>query len=278
MLKRILSAVIAIPVGVILALQAGSNISYNIAVAVISGVIVYELLTAVKCESIVVPSAICIIFTTVMPILSYFDVGLLRYTFVGFCIFALFLYYIFNHEKIKYEQLFFMISSTMLVTCSMGCLVALSTIGDGTHVVMNVVLTLCMSWIADAGAYFVGTFLGKHKLCPKISPKKTVEGFFGGVLINGLLAMLLMFGYSKVIANFGVEVNVDYFLAFLIGLICAGLGTAGDLSASLLKRECKIKDFGNLMPGHGGMLDRFDSVLFVAPFAYIFLSYFNIYN
>lgn len=135
-------------------------------------------------------------------------------------------------------------------------------------------LTLCGAWLADSGAYFVGTFLGRHKLCPNISPKKTVEGVIGGVITNGLIFVLLGLGYTKLIAT--GDVSANYILLFVLGMICALLGLLGDLSASLLKRQTGIKDYGNIMPGHGGVMDRFDSVLFVAPFMTIALSVFNI--
>lgn len=125
------------------------------------------------------------------------------------------------------------------------------------------------------GAYFAGTFLGKHKLCPEISPKKTVEGFIGGLLSNGVIFVVINLIY---VVFFVEGYKVNYVNTFILGLICAVLGTIGDLTASLIKRQCDIKDYGNIMPGHGGLMDRFDSVLFVVPFIYVYLNYLNIYK
>ena len=132
-----------------------------------------------------------------------------------------------------------------------------------------------MAWIADGGAYFAGTFFGKHKLCPEISPKKTWEGFFGGLVSAIVFAILLGFGYELWDKIFTGEQHftVNVLVLGIIAVVCTFLGVLGDLVASLLKRQCGVKDFGNILPGHGGIMDRFDSVLFVAPFVYIAIQY-----
>ena len=106
--------------------------------------------------------------------------------------------------------------------------------------------------------------MGKHKLCPEISPKKTVEGFIGGIVTTGIVYSIAFCIHS------GFEVSRVLF-AFVLGGICAVIGTLGDLSASMIKRQAGIKDYGNIMPGHGGVMDRFDSVLFVLPVFYAFV-------
>ncbi|MNI47465.1 Phosphatidate cytidylyltransferase [compost metagenome] len=123
------------------------------------------------------------------------------------------------------------------------------------------------AFASDTFAYFIGSKFGKTKLCPDISPKKTVEGAIGGIL--GVMITYCVITY---IANtyFMMDFNIIYIL--LAGVIAGISGQFGDLSASAIKRYCKVKDFGNLMPGHGGILDRFDSILFVAPIIYIFLK------
>lgn len=120
-----------------------------------------------------------------------------------------------------------------------------------------------VTWIAtmsaDIGAYFVGKALGRHKLCPAVSPGKTVEGVFGGIL-GALLAALALMGWS----GFSSAQSLG------LGLIAAVLGLIGDLSKSVIKREVGVKDFGSLIPGHGGVLDRFDSLLVTMSAAYFF--------
>ncbi len=122
-------------------------------------------------------------------------------------------------------------------------------------------LVLLSAFCTDIFAYFTGFFLGKHKLCPNLSPKKTIEGAVGGTL--GSLICCGLFGYF-VIPRIWVH-------CVIIGLIGAVLSQCGDLTASAYKRKMGIKDYGNLIPGHGGIMDRFDSVLFTAPVVYYYI-------
>jgi phosphatidate cytidylyltransferase len=124
-----------------------------------------------------------------------------------------------------------------------------------------VVLACTVTWMNDTGAYFVGHAIGKHKLAPRISPGKTWEGFAGGLCFS------VIFGYVvKVIGLHGLE-PVD---CLAIGVGAGLLGPFGDLSESLLKRGCGVKDSGVVMPGHGGMLDRIDALIWNAPFIYLY--------
>lgn len=129
------------------------------------------------------------------------------------------------------------------------------------------------AWVTDSFAYFSGRLFGKHKLCPLISPKKTVEGSVGGSLFTVIGGIV----YGIILHNAkGIPVNFAALAA--ISLICAGVSQIGDLTASVIKREHGIKDYGKIMPGHGGFMDRFDSTLFVAPAVYIFNMIFTIFG
>lgn len=130
----------------------------------------------------------------------------------------------------------------------------------------NIILWLpfLAAWFTDTSAYFVGIYMGRRKLCPRISPKKTVEGALGG--IAGSLLLGVLSGY--IINRMGFDIPVIHFL--ITGLLC-GIGSEiGDLAASYIKRYTGIKDFGNIIPGHGGILDRFDSILFTVPIVYYY--------
>ena len=129
-----------------------------------------------------------------------------------------------------------------------------------------VLIPFIMAFVSDTGAYLVGVAIGKHKMCPNISPKKSWEGFFGGIVAAVLVMLLFAFLLSK-----GLFVNVSYFAAVIYGVLGALAGVFGDLSMSVIKRQAGIKDYGNLIPGHGGILDRFDSVLVTAPLAELLL-------
>jgi phosphatidate cytidylyltransferase len=113
----------------------------------------------------------------------------------------------------------------------------------------------------DIFAYFTGQAIGKHKLSPKISPKKTIEGAIGGIL--GSVLLCVVFGHF-----FGELLLLHYAVIGVLGSILAQLG---DLTASIFKRKMGVKDYGMLIPGHGGIMDRFDSVLFTAPFVYYYI-------
>ena len=118
-------------------------------------------------------------------------------------------------------------------------------------------------WTNDSFAYLVGKNFGKQKLFPRISPKKTVEGFLGGLFFACIASLL--------IANFTNTLSFNYWL--ILGIIVSVFGTLGDLIESKFKRQANVKDSGVIMPGHGGLLDRLDSIIFAAPFIYLFLKF-----
>ncbi len=124
-------------------------------------------------------------------------------------------------------------------------------------------LLLCI-WSCDTFAYFVGAPLGKHQLSPNVSPKKTVEGFFGGILGAAAAAFFCYYVFFK-----SGGLNHLLVVAAFVGLI----GQVGDLTESLFKRDAKMKDISHIIPGHGGILDRFDSLLFVSPVVYYYLKF-----
>lgn len=125
-------------------------------------------------------------------------------------------------------------------------------------------LVFIIAWGTDTFAYVFGMLFGKHKLCPSLSPKKTIEGSIGGIL--GSLGLTYLYvNYLQL---------ESYWLFLLIAIIGSVVAQIGDLTASKIKRVTGIKDFGFIMPGHGGILDRFDSILFIAPYTYYLLNYF----
>lgn len=133
---------------------------------------------------------------------------------------------------------------------------------DSTRFAIFTWLVVIAAFGSDIMAYFTGFAIGKHKLCPSLSPKKTIEGAVGGVvgaaLFSGLFAYIFM--------------SPEYLIhAVAIGVIGGAVSQAGDLTASAYKRKMGVKDYGNLIPGHGGIMDRFDSIIFVAPFVYYYI-------
>lgn len=144
--------------------------------------------------------------------------------------------------------------------------------------VFFILLILCFAWGGDTAAYFVGSAFGRHKMTPYVSPHKTWEGAAGGVLGSMAAGIAATAVYSWLSGRFDsltVEVGRRHFLIILLmGAIASVLGILGDLFASAVKRQHGIKDYGTIFPGHGGILDRFDSVMFIAPFVSIVVRYF----
>lgn len=163
-----------------------------------------------------------------------------------------------GHGKVKVQSIAASLFAGFLYPFMIGALVRLRAMDGGQFYIL---VAFLLSMVADSGAYFVGRAMGKHKLAPVISPKKTVEGAIGGALIN----VLAMMGYTLLLNKCFGFTQVNYVYAAVYGLLGAGASIIGDLTLSVIKRQVKIKDYGNLMPGHGGVLDRFDSTMMVAP-------------
>ena len=189
---------------------------------------------------------------------SYFGA---RYAFgvlgiIAFCA-VLFLEMMRNHVKINFQKIAMTFMGGLIVPYLLCSLIRIHTMTIGRYVILIPFIVACVN---DTGAYFTGMLLGRHKLAPVISPKKTVEGAVGGVL----LAMLGMALYAAILDLF-FDFHVSYGFAMVYGLLGALCGMFGDLCFSVIKRQCGLKDYGNLIPGHGGVLDRFDSMLLVGP-------------
>lgn len=162
-----------------------------------------------------------------------------------------------DHVKIRFESLAMCFVGGLVVPYLMSSLIRILTMNIGRYVILIPFFVAC---VCDAGAYFIGVKFGKHKLAPVISPNKTIEGALGG-LASGMVAMLVY----AVILDWPLQFDVNYGIAILYGLLGGLVGELGDLCFSVIKRQTGIKDYGNLIPGHGGVLDRFDSILAVAP-------------
>lgn len=155
--------------------------------------------------------------------------------------------------------------SGVAIPLSFGCLLLLRLMPDGGGLVL---IPLVAAFCSDSAALFTGMACGRHKLAPHVSPKKTVEGAIGG-LAGGMLGMVIF----RVIFYFCTVRALHIGWCIALGLLGAIMGQLGDLSFSLIKREFGIKDYGRLLPGHGGVLDRFDSVLFAAPVVWLVICH-----
>lgn len=169
-----------------------------------------------------------------------------------------------DHVKISFEMLAVTLTAAVLVPFLLSAIVRVHTLRLGRHFIM---LPFVMAFVPDGGAYFAGMAFGQHKLAPVISPKKTVEGMIGGILA-GMLALVIY----ALILQLGFSMKVNYLYALVYGLVGALGATFGDLCFSVIKRQTGIKDYGSIFPGHGGILDRFDSMVIVAPLAEVLLA------
>ena len=162
-----------------------------------------------------------------------------------------------EEQAIRVEDVLLCFFGGLMIPMALSTLVVLKGMEHGRYLVL---LPVLCAFLTDGGAYFAGVFLGKHRGITKVSPNKSLEGYIGGIL-SGALFLLL---YGVILRQFaGLEVSLPVMAVY--GLLGSAVTELGDLSFSLIKRQFGIKDYGNLLPGHGGMLDRFDSMTFAAP-------------
>lgn len=162
-----------------------------------------------------------------------------------------------RENAIAFQDICAVLLGGVAIPLAMSCLLRLRLLTYGGGLVL---MPLVAAFMSDSAALFTGMACGKHKLAPKASPKKTVEGAVGG-LAGGVLGMIVF----RIVFFFVTVEPLPIGWCMVIGLVGAFMGQLGDLSFSIIKRQFGIKDYGRLLPGHGGVLDRFDSVIFAAP-------------
>lgn len=271
MVKRLITAAIGIPIGIFVLYLNNKDLMAGVT-AILSVVAVYEILSALKYTEHKAVSITAMVFSFVLPLLFCYD----ELRGGGIVIAFLFLILMFcamlvNHRNVRFEEVGLISFVSICIPLAISTL-AFFMFRYEEHGVFFIVYTLVTTWMADGGAYFAGTFFGKHKLAPGISPKKTWEGFVGGLICSALSGALCGLGYElldRIAVGGEVALRVNIPVLAVTGFFVAWLGLLGDLSMSLLKRQCGVKDFGNILPGHGGVMDRFDSVVFTAPFVYL---------
>lgn len=180
---------------------------------------------------------------------------------------ALMAVFVFTYPRYRTEQIAVGLMGVIYTVVMFSFIYRVRMMADGRYLVWLIFLS---GWGCDTCAYSVGVLMGKHHLAPALSPKKTVEGSVGGVLGAGLLGLL----YGALFGAHMEELAHPAFTCLVAGAAAALISQIGDLAASAIKRDHQVKDYGDLIPGHGGILDRFDSLLFTAPAVY-FALYFN---
>ena len=262
MKTRILAAAVLIPLLLILVLAAP-----KIVAAIVFGVLMaigaYELIYRtglVKHPRLVIYSALMAFGVTMW---SYFGAAH-AYGVLGVLLFLIVLFseMMHDHIKVRVAMLGECVFAGVIVPYLLSAVIRILAMKVGRYMVLLPFAVACLN---DAGAYFVGLRFGKHKLAPVVSPNKTIEGVLGG-LAASVLGMLI---YALVL--FFLDFRVNFLLAIVYAVLGSGIGVFGDLCFSAIKRQTGIKDYGDLIPGHGGVLDRFDSMMTVAPLIEVLL-------
>ncbi|MFZ5352043.1 MAG: phosphatidate cytidylyltransferase [Bacillota bacterium] len=259
MLTRIISALIGAPIIMIFLVQRGIYLHFLILGLSLVGL--YEFYKAVKNIEISTINTVGYIGTALYFVILLFDfntsyIGLV----VAFTIIAAFSYEIIV-LKHGINGVFMTIVGVLYIPFLLSHIVYIDKL---QYAGILVWLPFLAAWYTDSCAYFVGVSIGKKKLFPNISPNKSLEGYIGGLVGSTILCMIT----GIIINNFGYSIPLIHFI--ISGFLCALTSEIGDLAASYIKRFSGIKDFGSLIPGHGGILDRFDSILFTAPVIYYY--------
>ena len=267
MKQRILVAVIGIPL-LLLVLCWAPHWATAALLAALGVLGAHELLAAVsgaeKTKSLWVLAgfmAVCTVFSTYAGMEAYKGTVLVAVPWL-LCASVVLLFLLavrwFGRENaVAFQDVCAVLLGGVAIPLAMSCLLRLRLMEFGGGLVL---MPLVAAFMSDSAALFTGMACGKHKLAPKASPKKTVEGAVGG-LVGGIVGMVLF----RIVFFFVTVQALSIGWCMVIGLVGAFMGQLGDLSFSVIKRQCGIKDYGRLLPGHGGVLDRFDSVIFAAP-------------
>ena len=257
MKTRIIAAAVLLPILLLMLLWLPELVA-AITFALLLAVAVYEMLYRTR----LVRNGRLIIYSAVMAaalgMWSYFG-AMEAYGYlllIAFCI-ALFTEMMRDHVKVRFEAIAMCFVAGAAVPYMLSSIIRILMMHNGRHVIL---IPFVIAFLSDAGAYFVGLKFGRHKLAPVVSPNKTIEGVLGG-LGASVVGMLIY----ALIMQLGMDYRVNYALAILYGFAGCLAGVFGDLCFSIIKRQTGIKDYGNLIPGHGGVLDRFDSMMMVAP-------------
>ncbi len=260
MKTRIIAAAVLLPLLLIVVL-ALPTVFTAILFGLMAGIAAYELLYGTG----LVTHVRLIVYSMVMAFLvsmwSYFDRTHV-WAILGVLGFSMLLFgeMMASHVRIKFETIALCFVAGLLIPYLFTSLVRIHEVKNTGR--FFVFIPFIMAFLSDSGAYFAGRFFGSHKLAPVISPNKTVEGAVGGILA----AMVGMLIYCVVLQLF-FKFRVNYLYALVYGLVGSVGGVFGDLCFSVIKRQTGIKDYGKLIPGHGGILDRFDSMMIVGPLA-----------
>ncbi|MBQ4146168.1 MAG: phosphatidate cytidylyltransferase [Clostridia bacterium] len=265
MKTRILTALLGLPLIIIVLLSPLPVVIVAVVIAALMGM--NEYYNAVDLSD---KKALCIMgyLATIVISLGIYLMPATSMALVYAYVFVLFVIMLASKKKVSFNHIAILIMGLIYIPYSLSHIIYIRNLEYGN---IYMWLVFIGSFITDSCAYFTGTAIGGKKLCPNISPKKTISGAIGGVVGCGICFIL----FGIIINCFSIDLlggnKLSLALLFILGLISAVASELGDLVASMIKRQYEIKDFGTLLPGHGGILDRCDSIIFVAPVVFLFI-------
>ena len=263
-LPRLISGIVMVILAIVLILCGGNVLLFStLAISLIG---MYELYRVCKIEKSIL--ALCGYLITIIYYCNLnwsfiADTSL----FVMLLLILLMFAYVFTYPKYEAKHVMMAFFGMFYVGVMLSYVYKIRTLTGGLY--LTFLIFIC-SWGCDTCAYCVGKMIGRHKMSPVLSPKKSVEGAIGGILGTALLTVLYAYLFRS---QMGLEVKNIIVLA-IISAVAGAISMVGDLTASAIKRNYDIKDYGKLIPGHGGIMDRFDSMMITAPIIYYMAYYF----
>jgi len=264
-IKRITSALLGFPLVVII-LTFGNKYVVDICLAFIAMLGMQEYFNAVSKDSKPVRwlgYLACAFIALIHIIPIYLPISQVLLMVIPTTLLLLFSQVVFTNMKTTFKDIAYTLFGMAYV---IGCITFIALLRGLDNGVILVWYAIIAAWGTDTFAYFIGKKFGKHKLSP-ISPKKSVEGAIGGAVSAAIIAILFTLAINNIF-----DIKISYLFVGIATIILSAIGQIGDFAASSIKRYVDVKDYSNLIPGHGGMLDRIDSLMFLAPFAYILFS------
>ena len=265
MRSRLISTAVGLPLALFLIILGG-NI-FNVFVLLISLIALQEFYNAINQKhKIYKPLTYIGYFSIVILFLILTnDISLISLYFF-FLVFVYLIILLFN-TNFTIEDVSISLFGVLYVGMTFGSVILLRQSNYGKILTFYL---LILSWGTDTFAFFIGKFLGKHKLMPRVSPNKTIEGAIGGLIVSALLSTIYIYFVGQ-----KIKLIPNVLILFIVGILGSMFSQLGDLVASDIKRSCDIKDFGKIIPGHGGILDRFDGLIFVSSYLFILLFIYN---
>lgn len=253
---------------------------FSVVLAVVGAIGVYEMVKAFEIKNPLI-KVLSILISLLVPLWFEYKekLNIPVFPVIAFIVMLYLIIMVLDFKNLKFEQITCSLFASAFIPSALSSVILFRDVykafpeaykkNDG---IFFILFAFFCCWLSDTFAYFAGRFFGKHKLAPVISPKKTVEGAIGGVIGTLIINIILFFIFRY---RFALSEAVSLPLVMISSVCLSVISIFGDLAASTIKRHHGIKDFGNLLPGHGGVMDRFDSSCFVFPALYAIISAVN---